>query len=202
MRRLRSALGTLVLTLRRDGERGAVKLFSWLAAGGFAAFGPHSRLHTSVRTTRERHIALGADVWVGAGCWLHVLEGSAAKVALEIGDGTSLAGNCTLSATHSLRVGRDVLFARGVYVSDHSHAFEDPTVPVIRQGISRVAPVEIADGAWLGENVVVCPGVRIGRNAVIGANAVVTADVPDRAVAVGAPARVIRILGEVREHAA
>jgi len=72
------------------------------------------------------------------------------------------------------------------------HAFEDGSRAVLDQGITRVAPVEIADGAWLGENVVVGPGVRIGRGAVIGANAVVLEDVPDFAVAVGAPARVVR----------
>ena len=60
------------------------------------------------------------------------------------------------------------------------------------QGITKVNRVEIADGAWLGENVVVGPGVRIGRGAVIGANAVVLRDIPDYSVAVGIPARVIR----------
>ena len=90
--------------------------------------------------------------------------------------------------------GKNVLLARNVYVADHQHAFADPTRAVIHQGITRIAPVEIADGAWLGENVVVGPGVRIGRGAVVGANAVVLEDVPDRSVAVGVPARVIRRL--------
>ena len=53
-------------------------------------------------------------------------------------------------------------------------------------------PVVIEDGAWLGENVVVCPGVRIGKGAVIGANSVVLRDVPARSLAVGAPATVVR----------
>ena len=84
--------------------------------------------------------------------------------------------------------------ARGVYIADHSHAFADTARPVLEQGITGVAPVEIGDGAWLGENVVVGPGVRVGRGAVVGANSVVLADVPDFAVAVGAPARVVRQL--------
>jgi acetyltransferase-like isoleucine patch superfamily enzyme len=83
-----------------------------------------------------------------------------------------------------------------VYVADHSHAFADTTRAVLDQGIDRVAPVEIGDGAWLGENVVVGPGVRIGRGAVVGANSVVLDDVPDHSVAVGAPARVVRTLVE------
>jgi acetyltransferase-like isoleucine patch superfamily enzyme len=78
-------------------------------------------------------------------------------------------------------------------VADHAHAFEDPTTAVLDQGITKVAPVVIDDGAWLGENVFVGPGVRIGRGAVVGANAVVLRDVPDHGVAVGVPARVIRV---------
>ena len=62
------------------------------------------------------------------------------------------------------------------------------------QGVDKIAPIVIGDGAWLGENVVVCPGVHIGRGAVVGANSVVVRDVPARAVAVGAPAVVVRQL--------
>jgi acetyltransferase-like isoleucine patch superfamily enzyme len=62
--------------------------------------------------------------------------------------------------------------------------------------------VEIGDGALLGQNVVVCPGVRIGRGAVVGANSVVRDDIPDRAIAVGAPARVVRLLDGEREPVA
>jgi acetyltransferase-like isoleucine patch superfamily enzyme len=96
-----------------------------------------------------------------------------------------------LSAAESVRLGDRVLLARGVYVSDHSHAFEDTSRAVLDQGITRIEPVEVCDGAWLGENVVVCPGVRIGRGAVVGANSVVLNDVPDHCVAVGAPARIV-----------
>ena len=71
--------------------------------------------------------------------------------------------------------------------------FANPDLPVHHQGVTRVRPVEIADGAWLGENAVVLPGVRIGRGAVIGANSVVNIDVPDGGVAVGVPARIIRV---------
>ena len=152
-----------------------------------------------VRLSGERRIAVGSDVFVGAGSWLQVLGGGTGDVALTIGDGTSLAGNCVLSAASSIRLGSKVLVARGVYVSDHIHAYEDPSRAVLEQGIDRVAPVEICDGAWLGENVVVGPGVRIGRGAVIGGNAVVLDDVPDHALAVGVPARVVRRFAEQPE---
>jgi lipopolysaccharide O-acetyltransferase len=142
---------------------------------------------------------VGSDVFVGAGSWLQVLEGPGDEPALAIGDGTSVAGGCVLSAAWSVRLGQKVLLARNVYVSDHVHAFRDLERAVLEQGVDRVEPVEIGDGAWLGQNVVVCPGVSIGRGAVIGANSVVREDVPDYAVAVGAPARVVRYFGPTVE---
>jgi acetyltransferase-like isoleucine patch superfamily enzyme len=166
------------------------QLFSRLAAPAFAAFGAHSALEPPLRLHGEDQIAIGSEVWVGAGSWLETLGAG----ILEIGDGCRLAGNCTVVAAAYVRLGRDVLLARGVYIADHAHAFEDPRFPVLGQGIDRLSPVEIGDGAWLGEHVVVCPGVRIGRNSVVGANSVVTADIPDRCVAAGAPARILRDL--------
>lgn len=167
-----------------------------MARGAFASFGARTVVQPPIRLSGERRIAIGSNVFVGAGSWLQVIGDRAGEVALRIGDGTSIAGNCVLSAASSIRLGNKVLVARGVYVSDHIHAYQDPSRAVLEQGIERVAPVEIGDGAWLGENVVVCPGVRIGRGAVIGANAVVLEDVPDHALAVGVPARVVRRFAE------
>jgi acetyltransferase-like isoleucine patch superfamily enzyme len=62
----------------------------------------------------------------------------------------------------------------------------------MHQGVDKIQPVLIKRGAWLGQNVVVCPGVTIGRGSVIGANSVVVKDIPDFSVAVGAPARVVK----------
>jgi acetyltransferase-like isoleucine patch superfamily enzyme len=82
--------------------------------------------------------------------------------------------------------------ARNVYVADHGHAYADQELAVLDQGIRDVRPVEICDGAWLGQNVFVGSGVRVGRGAVVGANSVVLDDVPEYSVAVGAPARIVR----------
>jgi acetyltransferase-like isoleucine patch superfamily enzyme len=62
----------------------------------------------------------------------------------------------------------------------------------MHQGINGVAPVTIGRGTWLGQNVVVLPGVTIGQHCVVGANSVVNSSIPDYSVAVGAPARVVR----------
>ncbi len=173
------------------------KGFSVGVSGAFASFGSRTVIQPPVRVSGESRIALGSGVFVGPGSWLQALEEHSGNgLAIEIGDGTSIVGNCVLSATQSVRLGRKVLLARNVYIADHMHAFEDPARAVLDQGITRVGPVEIGDGAWLGENVVVGPGVRIGCGAVIGANAVVLDDVPDHSVAVGAPARTVRRFGD------
>jgi acetyltransferase-like isoleucine patch superfamily enzyme len=193
------SVGAAFLASYQGFARLRAKAFSLLSGGAFASFGARSVIQPPVRLGGVHRISVGSDVFVGAGSWLQVLEGPGDEPALAIGDGTSVAGGCVLSAAWSVRLGRKVLLARNVYVSDHVHAFRDLERAVLDQGVDRVEPVEIGDGAWLGQNVVVCPGVSIGRGAVIGANSVVREDVPDYAVAVGAPARVVRHFGPTLE---
>jgi|SRR5581483_2954500 len=188
------AAGRVVVRGHRLFHRARNKLFSELAAGGFAAYGTSSMIELPVRIIGEHRIAIGSGVFLGAGCWLRA-DPHAEGVALEIGDGTSVVGGCVLSAEESIRIGRDVLIARNVYIADHMHAFEAVGVPVLDQGVARKAPVDIGSGAWLGQNVVIGPGVRIGEGAVVGSNSVVLDDVPAYTVAAGAPARIIRTFG-------
>lgn len=184
------AAGHRAATRTRD------KVFSLAIRGSFASFGKHSVVQLPTRIVGESQMAIGDDVFVGAGSWLQVLDECKEAVAIEIGSGTSIAGYCVLSAALHVRLGNGVLLARNVYISDHMHAYENPTAPVLDQGITRTAAVEVADGAWLGQNVVIAPGVRVGQGAVIGANSVVRDSVPDYSVAVGAPARVVRTFSE------
>jgi acetyltransferase-like isoleucine patch superfamily enzyme len=167
------------------------KTLAVLAAPAFAEFGKRSVLQPPVRLAGEGRVALGSGVFVGPR--LQVLDAAGDSITIRIGDRTSIAGQCVISAAACVELGSDVLFARNVYIADHSHRFDDD-LPVLRQGIADVAAVVVCGGAWLGQNVVVCPGVRVGRGAVVGANSVVRDDVPDRAVAVGAPARVVHHL--------
>jgi acetyltransferase-like isoleucine patch superfamily enzyme len=188
-------IGGVFLKSYRAFTRARAKGFSLLAGRTFHSFGSNSVIEPPLRVSGERQIAIGEGVFVGANSWLQVLSGGD-DVRVKIGSGTSIVGACTLSAAESIVVGERVLMARNVYIADHMHAFENPGRAVLDQGIDRIAPVEIADGAWLGQNVVVGPRGRLGRGAVVGANSVVLEDVPDRCVAVGAPARVIRRLDD------
>jgi len=124
-----------------------------------------------------------------------VIVAGAPECVIEVGAGTRFNNRCFVTARQRVTIGRDVLFSNNVFVCDHVHAFADLDRPVMGQGMGEALPVAIGDGTWLGINVAVMPGVRIGRHCVIGANAVVTDDLPDGAVAAGVPARVLRVAG-------
>ncbi len=179
----------------RDLERLRTLAFTTLLRRSFGSCAPSARIQHPLRLNGERGISIGADVFIASNCWLATYEHEGRPGSLEIGDGTRITGYCVLAAAASVKVGRSVLFARNVYVADHRHAFEDTRRPIVDQGFAGVAPVEICDGAWLGQNVVVAPGVRIGVGAVVGANSFVREDIEDYAVAVGSPARVVRRFG-------
>jgi len=110
---------------------------------------------------------------------------------IDIGERSSIGDFCSLYGQGGLRIGRDVMLASGVRVIPAGHTFDDPTLAVVLQP-TTARGVTIHDGAWLGANVVVLDGVSIGRNAVVGAGSVVTRPVPEGAVAIGAPARIVR----------
>jgi acetyltransferase-like isoleucine patch superfamily enzyme len=175
------------------------RAFTLLGRGAFHRFGKKSVLQPPVRLGGESFIAIGERVFVGPNSWIEVMQpGSANQMpVIGIGDETAIAGFCTITAVRAVTVEPKVLMARYVYISDHSHAHRSVEQAVKDQGIAKVSPVRICEGAWLGQSVVVCPGVTIGRNAVVGANSVVTHDVPDFCVAAGAPAKVIRRVDEV-----
>lgn len=87
----------------------------------------------------------------------------------------------------------DVLFGPNIAVYCATHNYRDPSRPIKQQGHTSKTTI-LKRGCWIGINAVVLPGVTIGKNSVVGANSVVTRDIPDFAVAVGAPARVIRYI--------
>jgi len=173
--------------------RASDKAFTLAVRGAFGAFGARSTIQRPVRLRGEGNIEIGSQVFVGAGSWLQTMpvDGCAAP-RLVIGDRTTFTGHCVVVAAQEVRFGRAVLLARNVYVSDHHHHYRGHDQPILAQGLDGIAPVLIDDGAWLGQNVVICAGVTVGKGAVVAANSVVKADVPDRCMAAGAPARIVK----------
>lgn len=110
---------------------------------------------------------------------------------IVINDFCSLGVFNHIAAVKKVVLGKYVLTANNVYISDNIHEYENINTPVMKQPIRFKSEVYIGDGTWIGENACIV-GAIIGKNCVIGANSVVTKDIPDFSVAVGNPARVIK----------
>jgi len=138
------------------------------------------------------NIYIGDKVYINNGGWLACLPLTGdQQCRLSIGNGTYIGRFCHIYATSGITIGTKVLMADKVYISDNMHGYKDPAIPVIDQPVEQLNKVVIGDGAWLGENVCIA-GASVGKQSVIGANSVVTRDIPDYAVAAGAPAIIIR----------
>ena len=114
---------------------------------------------------------------------------------LIIGDGVSFNYYCHVGCINKIVIGNHVMVGSYVLITDHSHGeLERTSVPVAKRKLLSKGPVIIEDNVWIGEHACIMPGVTIGEGSIIGANAVVTHDVPPFSVAVGVPARVVKSL--------
>ena len=156
------------------------------------AVGARSRIIKPLNLRNARNIYIGSQVVIQKHSWLLTLplQGNAVP-KLIIGDGAVIGYFNHITCVNHVEIGSKVLTADGVHISDNGHCFDDPRIPIMDQSVVSKGSVFIGEGTWLGENVSVL-SCRIGRNCVIGANAVVTRDIPDFCVATGIPARVIK----------
>jgi acetyltransferase-like isoleucine patch superfamily enzyme len=133
--------------------------------------------------TLEYGVALDAGVTI-------LCNGPPKRDKIRIGSGTYINRGTILDARNKLHIGRNVMIGPNCYFTDANHG----TAPgsSVKSQPMQLASLIIEDEAWIGAHVVILPGVRIGKGAVIGAGAVVTRDVPGETIAHGVPARVTR----------
>jgi len=136
----------------------------------------------------EGRLQLGPHVLFEPGVWL---TGSG---TIRIGGGSFLNLGVQVAAVDLVDIGEHCMFANGCLVTDANHRFDDLSTPVPWQGFTSKGPTVIGDNVWCGANVVITSGVTIGERCVIGANSVVTTDLPAFSIAAGAPARVLRTI--------
>jgi acetyltransferase-like isoleucine patch superfamily enzyme len=139
----------------------------------------------------EGRLELGAHVLFEPGVWIT----APGEARVRIGAGTFLNLGVMVASLELVEIGEHCMLANGCYVTDSSHRYDDPVRPVPWQGFTTKGPTRIGDNVWCGVGVVVTSGVTIGERCVIGANSVVTNDIPAFSVAAGVPARVIRSIG-------
>jgi acetyltransferase-like isoleucine patch superfamily enzyme len=139
---------------------------------------------------REGRLELGPHVLFEPGVWIT----GPAPARIRIGGGSFLNLGVMVAAVELVEIGEHCMFANGCFVTDGNHRFDDPAKPVPWQGFSTKGPTRIGDNVWCGANVVITSGVTVGERCVIGANSVVTTDLPPYSIAAGAPAKVLRTI--------
>lgn len=168
-----------------------------------------------VRLCQPANIHLGRQVYLDHGVYLHacprgifigdetfVMHDSVLHVynfrdlpnsGIWVGRNCFIGERCLIRGQGGVHIGDFVLVAPQVQILAVNHVFDDPSRPIIQQGITAQGIV-VEDGAWIGAGAILLDGVRVGARAVVGAGAVVTQDVPPRTMVVGVPARVTRQL--------
>jgi acetyltransferase-like isoleucine patch superfamily enzyme len=176
-------------------EQIAGRLHGGLLGWAGSYFGPGSRVIGS------RYISVAGKAYINRYAWIeavHTFRGQAFKPAIKIGRGFAASDRLHISCTHRIEIGNDCLLGSGVYISDHNHGIYNgpgqsaPTEPPGDRKLLSNGAVIIGSNVWVGDNVVIVGPVTIGDGAVIGANSVVTKDIPRDVIAAGAPVRVLK----------
>lgn len=177
----------------------AVRDILWilqLPAFRFRRFGRRSVIKPFPRKiVGAQYIEIGKECFFGDGLVMIATDqhmGVRYSPSCNFGDRCYFGSDAVISCTKSITFGNDVVTSSRVFIGDSYHGYEDVQRPVIAQPMSEGADVVIGDGCFLGIGCAILPGVTLGRNCVVGANAVVTKSFPDYSILVGVPARLIR----------
>lgn len=148
----------------------------------------------SITHMTPKSIYLGKCVFIGFGARIQGIscynkEKYSPKII--IGDGVTIQQNSHITCAKKITIGQNTNIAANVTITDINHRYQDIVTPVDKQGID-VSEVHVGEDCKIYNNVVVLPGVNIGRHCIIGANCVVNTDIPDYSVVVGVPCKVIK----------
>ena len=175
---------------------GLIKLTLWYIRTKL--FYPKARLIRFPFDVRgKKNIQFGVGLTTGIGCRIEAFAEKNKKV-LIFGNNVQINDYVHISAMNNISIGNNVLMASKIYISDCSHGSykgdendSSPLLNPINRAYSK-SFINIKNNVWIGEFVSILPGVTIGEGSLIGANSVVTSDVPDFCIAVGVPARIIK----------
>lgn len=134
----------------------------------------------------------------GSGCVYKYLKSSFPNAEqISLADDVHIGPGCMLDGAGGIRIERGTIFAPDVSIYSRTHNFDRDLSALPFDNVMLTAPVHIGEYVWIGARVIILPGVSIGDGAVVGAGAVVARDIPACAIAVGNPARVVRLRDQV-----
>lgn len=121
---------------------------------------------------------------------VNIEQGATFSAKVSLGDHSGIGINARINGTCS--IGKHVMMGTDVVVITRNHAFDRTDIPMMEQGFEEERPVVIGDDVWIGDRVIILPGVTVGDGSILAAGSVVTRDVPPYSVVAGVPAKVIR----------
>lgn len=133
-------------------------------------------------------IVVGDNVFIGR----HSII-AAKGASIFLGNACNISSHCRIATQNGVHIGSSVLIAAYAYIGPGNHKFDNLDTPIIEQGMVPSSGVRIEDNVWIGTRATILDGITIGKNAIVGAHALVTKDVPEGAIVAGSPAKVIRM---------
>lgn len=184
------------LAEERRGRRSAAdtaRAFVPPPPSAFAAFGKGSWIVPPARIEVPAYISIGEGVIIHEHAWMSVVPAvPGITPRFVVGDGTHIDRLCHIACVGDIEIGPECLIGERVLIGDTYHLYDDPDVAIIHQPMAQPRKVTIGRGCHIGLGAMIMHGVTLGEQAYVGAGAVVTADVPERTVVVGNPARAVR----------
>lgn len=154
---------------------------------------------TNTRFICPEYISIGDFCRLGNNCRIEAIGeycGTCFSPELKLGNNVSIEDNCHIGCVNSVIIEDGTMIASGVFITDHFHGNITSNDLSLRPELRELSckPVHIGKNVWIGEHVCIMPGVNLGNNVIVGANAVVTHSFEDNVVIAGCPARVIKKL--------
>lgn len=167
--------------------------YTWFVGRKFRTIGKGCSIRPILNVNNPQYIRMGNDVSLGIFCWIGTqIEENHTKPKLTIGNRVHIGAYSMILAADEILIGNNIIMSERVTIVDHIHDYRDVNVPVIDQPIKSTGRIVIENGCFIGINAVITGGVRVGEHSIIGANAVVTRDVPPFTVVGGVPAKIIK----------
>lgn len=176
-----------------------LNLYTYLIKKNFYYFGKGSIVKPFLNTSNASKISIGKSVDVGSFCRITVSTefagikcNSKNKTIIKIGNNVDIGNNTFISGNNDIQIGEHVIMAPYVFITDHEHQTDNVNKNLHQQPITNNGYVHIEDNVFIGTKASILKNVTIGKHSTIGANSVVTKDIPEYSVAVGNPAKVIK----------